>query len=137
MNNDLDSLSELTPLQRSVVALGALRARLDAVEAERREPIAIVGLGCRFPGADGPDAFWQLLIDGVDAVGEIPRERWSGAVGDEEPSHLRHGGFLREVDRFDAAYFGITSREATTMDPAAAHPPGGGDRRARSRGDSA
>ena len=87
------------------------------------EPVAIVGIGCRFPGADGPDAFWRLLADGVDAIREVPPERWSlDDLYDENPAapgkmNTRWGGFLANVDRFDAAFFGISPREAAHIDP--------------------
>jgi acyl transferase domain-containing protein len=88
------------------------------------EPIAIVGIGCRFPGgADDPGSFWRLLVDGVDAIGPIPPERFDvGALYDPEPGApgkiaSPEGGFLADVDRFDAAFFGISPREAACMDP--------------------
>jgi amino acid adenylation domain-containing protein/non-ribosomal peptide synthase protein (TIGR01720 family) len=76
-----------------------------------REPIAVIGIGCRFPGAPGPDAFWALLRDGVDAIAETPAGRPGLA-----PPALR-GGFLAGIERFDAAFFGISRREAVRMDP--------------------
>jgi len=88
-----------------------------------REPLAIVGIGCRFPGASGPEAFWRLLCDGVDAIREVPPERWdarlyySPAAGAAGRMNTRWGGFLDDVDRFDASFFGIGSREAVHMDP--------------------
>jgi acyl transferase domain-containing protein/acyl carrier protein len=87
------------------------------------KPIAIVGIGCRFPGADGPRAFWRLLADGVDAISEVPSDRWSlDDVYDDDPAapgkmNTRFGGFLGNVDRFDAAFFGISPREAAHVDP--------------------
>ncbi|WP_146661649.1 beta-ketoacyl synthase N-terminal-like domain-containing protein, partial [Enhygromyxa salina] len=80
-----------------------------------REPIAIVGIGCRFPSADGPEAFWQLLREGVDAITEVSpaRERLCGQF----KAAARHGGFLDDVAGFDAALFAITPREAAAMDP--------------------
>jgi acyl transferase domain-containing protein/acyl carrier protein len=92
-------------------------------EMQNAEPVAIIGIGCRFPGAKGPEGFWQLLADGVDAVREVPPERWSlDDLYDEDPAapgkmNTRWGGFLAEVDRFDAAFFGISPREATYIDP--------------------
>ncbi|MEV4924532.1 aminotransferase class I/II-fold pyridoxal phosphate-dependent enzyme [Streptomyces roseoverticillatus] len=77
------------------------------------EPIAIVGMGCRFPGAPDVDSYWRLLLDGRDAVGEVPRDRWDPELV-EAP---RHGGFLDRVDAFDARFFGISAREAERMDP--------------------
>lgn len=88
-----------------------------------QEPIAIVGIGCRFPGADNPDAFWQLLHEGIDAIEKLPSsrpdsERFSGRlpVG-TDGNPLAWGGFLEQVDRFDAEFFGIAPREAELMDP--------------------
>ena len=90
-----------------------------------RNPIAIIGLGCRFPGsADRPQALWQLLMDRVDAIGEVPPERWDlRRFYDPDPErpgkmYVREGGFLSEpIDRFDALAFGISPREAQHMDP--------------------
>jgi len=85
-------------------------------------PVAVIGLGCRFPGADGPDAFWRLLRDGVDAIGEVPAGRWNAddlydADGAPGKMTTRWGGFLGDVDRFDPHFFGISPREAARMDP--------------------
>nr|ADB12491.1 EpoD [Sorangium cellulosum] len=88
------------------------------------EPIAIIGIGCRFPGgvAD-PESFWRLLEEGSDAVVEVPHERWDiDAFYDPDPDvrgkmTTRFGGFLSDIDRFEPAFFGISPREATTMDP--------------------
>ncbi|GAA3809465.1 hypothetical protein GCM10022226_32240 [Sphaerisporangium flaviroseum] len=88
------------------------------------EPIAIVGLGCRLPGGiEGPAAFWRFLLDGGDAVGEVPDGRWD-AFDDGSPKTAdvlarttRYGGFLGDIAGFDAEFFGIAPREAETMDP--------------------
>lgn len=78
-----------------------------------REPIAIIGVGCRFPGAKNPEAFWQLLREGRDAIREVPPERWSAdEFYDADPNspgkmNTRWGGFLEQVDQFDAGFFGI------------------------------
>ncbi|MEY9930256.1 acyl transferase domain-containing protein/NADP-dependent 3-hydroxy acid dehydrogenase YdfG [Catenulispora sp. GP43] len=77
------------------------------------EPVAVIGLACRLPGADGPAALWRLLRAGGDAVIEAPEERWPGAVLPD----FRFGGFVEGVDRFDAAFFGISPHEAAAMDP--------------------
>jgi|GEM_PF-138691 len=86
--------------------------------------VAIVGMGCRFPGgADSPAAYWRLLRDGVDAVSEVPADRYDlDDLFDADPSapgkvYTRWGGFLEAVDGFDAAFFGIAPREARRMDP--------------------
>lgn len=86
--------------------------------------IALVGIGCRFPGgANTPEQFWQLLTNGVDTARPIPADRWPiEAYYDPAPNtpgkmYVRAGHFLDEIDRFDAAFFGITPLEATAMDP--------------------
>ena len=110
-------------LLKALQAIDSLQSRLDAVERERTEPIAIVGLSCRFPGSNDPDAFWRLLSGGVDAVKEVPNDRWDkDAYYDPDPSvpgkmHAPYGGFLDQVDLFDPAFFGISGREAESMDP--------------------
>ncbi|HSS03961.1 MAG TPA: polyketide synthase, partial [Solirubrobacterales bacterium] len=87
------------------------------------EPIAIVGIGCRFPGASSPGAFWEMLREGRDAVVEVPPARWDlEALYDPDPeapgrTYSRHGGFIEDVEGFDAAFFGISPREAVSMDP--------------------
>ncbi|HEY8984541.1 MAG TPA: type I polyketide synthase, partial [Streptomyces sp.] len=82
-----------------------------AGKAEADE-IAVVGLSCRLPKAADPAAFWRLLRDGVDAVGAAPDDRW---IGDTHSP--RRGGFLDQIDHFDADFFGISPREAVAMDP--------------------
>jgi amino acid adenylation domain-containing protein len=87
-----------------------------AAPANDREPIAIIGMACRFPGASGPYAFWELLRGGVEAIGDVPDARWT----DQDLHGLnfpRRSGFLRGIDLFDAAFFGITRREAIFLDP--------------------
>src|SRR3569833_2578302 len=80
------------------------------------EPVAVVGLSCRLPGADGPAAFWRLLTEGRSAITDVPAGRWDPAA-----TGVRRGGFLDDVARFDAAFFGISPREATAMDPQQRH----------------
>src|SRR5689334_17431782 len=111
-------------LKRSLVAIDQLEAKLAATEAARREPIAIVGIGCRLPGdANDPESFWKLLLKGVDAVTEVPADRWDiERYFDPDPdavgkTYTRWGAFLRDVDKFDAAFFGISRREAQNVDP--------------------
>jgi malonyl CoA-acyl carrier protein transacylase len=87
------------------------------------EPIAIIGVGCRFPGANNPESFWRLLHDGVDAITKVPSNRWNvDAFYDPNPvtpgkMNTRWGGFLEQVDQFDSGFFGISPREAERMDP--------------------
>jgi amino acid adenylation domain-containing protein len=106
-----------------------LAGDLDAEAAASRdqatitEPIAIIGIGCRFPGAHGPEAFWELLRTGVDAITEVPPERFDlNVLYDPDPTtpgtiNTRWGGFLEQVDQFDCHFFGISPREAARMDP--------------------
>lgn len=91
---------------------------------EAREPIAIIGIACRFPGnANTPEQFWHLLQNGVDAVTEVPSARWnSSAFYDPDPEtpgkmYTRSGAFLQDLDQFDAHFFGISAREAVRMHP--------------------
>jgi acyl transferase domain-containing protein len=116
--------AELSQLKRALVALKEMRGRLDAVEKARTEPIAIIGIGCRFPGgANSPEAFWQLLQNGVDAVGEVPASRWDAdALYADEPEtpgkiNTRYGAFMADVDQFDPYFFNISPHEAAFMDP--------------------
>ena len=93
------------------------------VGAGRREPVAVVGLGCRLPGAAKSGELWDLLCAGRDAVTEVPSDRWAAEdYYDPRPSTpgkslTRWGGFLDDVREFDAAFFGISPREAIRMDP--------------------
>jgi 3-oxoacyl-(acyl-carrier-protein) synthase/SAM-dependent methyltransferase len=113
----------LTPVQQAIATIRTLRARLQAAEHRAVAPVAIIGMSCRFPGADDLGAFWRLLRDGVDAVGEIPADRWDvDAWYDPDPQapgkmSTRHGGFLRDIADFDAEFFGISDREAVSVDP--------------------
>jgi 3-oxoacyl-(acyl-carrier-protein) synthase len=123
-NDREERLRNLTPLGRAVLALKETQERLDALERRLSEPIAIVGMACRFPGgADGPEAYWRLLCEGRDAIGEVPPERWEvEAAGDEDSSGAgemagRWGGFLEGIDGFDDRFFGIPEREAELIDP--------------------
>uniref|UniRef100_UPI001CEC9762 type I polyketide synthase n=1 Tax=Streptomyces sp. HPF1205 TaxID=2873262 RepID=UPI001CEC9762 len=114
-------------LKRATADLREARRRLREVEEASREPIAIVGMACRFPGGvRSPEDLWRVAADGVDAIAEFPADRgWplpgSGAAGPEAddlaavPTLL--GGFVYDAGEFDAAFFGISPREALAMDP--------------------
>lgn len=89
-----------------------------------KESLAIIGMGCRFPGgADSPSSFWKMLCAGSDAVSEVPPQRWSIAAhydpvpGRAGKSISKWGGFIEDIDKFDAAFFGISAREADSIDP--------------------
>ncbi|MDH6113664.1 amino acid adenylation domain-containing protein [Kitasatospora sp. MAP12-15] len=111
-------------LLQSVKEIRRLRTELAAAEEARTEPIAIIGMACRMPGADeGPEGFWDLLSAGRDGTGDIPADRFDveriyDPTG-ERPgtTRTRRGGFLSGIDQFDAAFFGVSPREAATLDP--------------------
>src|SRR5207253_912595 len=95
-----------------------------ATPARNDGPVAIVGMGCRFPGGIvSPETYWEALCRGLVAITEIPRDRWDAdAFYDPDPDApgkmvSRRGGFLDHIDQFDAAFFGIAPREAIHMDP--------------------
>ncbi|HMQ34042.1 MAG TPA: polyketide synthase, partial [Chloroflexaceae bacterium] len=124
MNTPANSAEELSPVKRALLAVETMQAKLDAIEQAQTEPIAIVGMGCRFPGgADSPEAFWQLLKAGADLITPVPAERWdSDQFYHPDPAtpgrmNTRWGGFLPQIDQFDAEFFGISPREAARMDP--------------------
>ncbi len=124
MTNSSGQSSDLSPLKRAFLAIEKLQQQVKSLEQKRPEPIAVIGLGCRFPGgANSPDAFWQMLRDGVDAVREVPAERWDiDAYYDPDPDapgkmSTRWAGFIDDIDQFDPHLFNISPREATTLDP--------------------
>src|SRR5437867_3792994 len=106
--------AQLSPLQKSFYVIQKLEAELAAMAQAKTEPIAIIGMGCRFPGGgNNPEAFWHLLCEGRDAITEVPADRWSvDTYYDPDPDavgkmYTRYGGFLPQVDQFDAPFFGI------------------------------
>ncbi len=120
------TVADIDSTRRIAQALDAATAsleRVERVERERREPIAVVGLSCRFPQAGSPEEFWRLLEAGADAVTEIPADRWDlDEYYDPDPAspgkmYCRHGGFLDDVRGFDAPFFRASPREAESMDP--------------------
>jgi acyl transferase domain-containing protein/acyl-CoA synthetase (AMP-forming)/AMP-acid ligase II/acyl carrier protein len=104
--------------------VSARPARLPEPLPARTEDIAIIGMGCRLPGGvSSPEAFWVLLRDGIDAISEVPPDRWDvDSYYHPDPDHpgtivTRYGGFVDGVEQFDAVFFGISPREAHHLDP--------------------
>jgi acyl transferase domain-containing protein len=118
-----DEIAALSPKRLALLCM-ELKAQLERAQPSHLEPIAVIGMGCRFPGgASSPETFWRLLRDGVDASREVPAERWdTGAYFDPDPAaagkmYTSRGGFLDRVDAFDPEFFGISPREARSLDP--------------------
>jgi pimaricinolide synthase PimS1 len=107
-------------LKRVSADLHATRRRLNEVQAQDQEPIAIVGMSCRLPGGvTNADELWQLVADGADATSEFPTDRgWNVATtGETGASYVRRGGFVHSAAEFDADFFDMSPREAVATDP--------------------
>ena len=120
----MSSVDTRDAIKQALLEIRKLRNQLAQFEDQQHEPIAIVGMGCRFPGGvSTPDEFWDMLASGTDATREIPPNRWDvEAFYDPLPDavgkmYTRRGGFLETIDQFDPMFFDITPREALTMDP--------------------
>ncbi|MEI8402044.1 MAG: type I polyketide synthase, partial [Alcaligenaceae bacterium] len=116
--------SHLTSVKQALLALQAARKKIDALEKQQTEPIAIIGLGCRFPGdIASPEDFWELLSSGKDTIATIPESRWDGqayyspSYDDAGKIITTQGSFFSKVQESDPEFFGISPREAKNMDP--------------------
>ncbi len=116
--------SESSLLKQALLAIQDRDARLEQAQRAQREPIAVIGIGCRFPGiVTDADSYWDLLRNGRDAISQVPGDRWNAdTYFDPDPDKpgkmvTRRGGFLEQVDEFDAGFFEIAPREAAAMDP--------------------
>ncbi|MGD1805492.1 type I polyketide synthase [Dapis sp. BLCC M126] len=117
--------TQLSSQQRLLLKIKQATAKLHEVETAATEPIAIIGIGCRFPGGvDSPDAYWKFLQEAKDVRTEIPRNRWDiDRYYDPDPDipdkiYVRQGYFLQQpIDKFDPAFFGISGVEAAKMEP--------------------
>ncbi len=111
-------------MKNALLELRGLKSKLKNLEQAQNEPIAIIGLGCRFPGgANSLEAYWQLLRNGIDAITEIPASRWDlDSYYDPNPdtpgkTYIRHGSFVDQIDLFDTDFFGVAPRETVRLDP--------------------
>ncbi|MFG2098947.1 type I polyketide synthase, partial [Streptomyces sp. NPDC048612] len=112
-------------LKRTTAELEDAHKRLRAAEAKSAEPLAIIGMGCRFPGdVRSPEQLWNLVADGTDALSELPTDRGWDIEGLYDPDarrsgtfYARQGGFVYDAGDFDPVFFGISPREALSMDP--------------------
>lgn len=110
-------------MTQALLEIKKLKAELKTYREEKNTEIAIIGMGCKFPGgANSPEAYWDLIINGIDAVDYVPESRWNREVF-YSPSnqvgkvYTDQGGFIDHVDKFDPVFFGISPREAEYMDP--------------------
>jgi acyl transferase domain-containing protein/acyl carrier protein len=117
MSQEMDYKKLMT---QALQELQTLRSRVRELETSQSEatapePIAIIGMGCRFPGeANSPAQFWQNLYDGIDAIIPVPGDRWPAS---QELAGINQGGFIGNLREFDAAFFGIAPKEAMSLDP--------------------
>ena len=109
----------------ALLKIESLESQLKTIENQKKEPIAIVGMSCRLPGgANSPEAFWEILSQGVDTIIQVPQDRWNineyYNPNPDAPGKIlsRYGGFIsQQIDSFDAEFFGIAPRETESLDP--------------------
>ncbi|AHI64739.1 SDR family NAD(P)-dependent oxidoreductase [Burkholderia thailandensis] len=119
----MNTIDPTALMQDALLEIERLQHKLGKFEQQRHEPIAVIGMGCRFAGANSPDDLWRLLLDGTDGVREVPPDRWDAErYFDADPDaagriYCRAGSFLDDIASFDAGFFGISAREAVMLDP--------------------
>ncbi|MEO0837186.1 MAG: polyketide synthase, partial [Cyanobacteria bacterium J06642_3] len=117
------STQNLSPTKKALLALKQMQQKLEAIQQAKHEAIAVVGTGCRFPGANNPEEFWQLLVQGQDAISEVSAEHWAKNSycndGVNTPGKIctARGGFVPHLKEFDASFFRIAPKEAASLDP--------------------
>jgi acyl transferase domain-containing protein/surfactin synthase thioesterase subunit/acyl carrier protein len=117
------SAETTSPVKSAFAEIARLESKNRQPKKGTNEPIAVIGMACRFPGAPNLERFWKLLESGTDATTEVPADRWDiDAYHDPDPDkpgkmYTRRGGFLEQVDQFDAPFFQISPREAINLDP--------------------
>ena len=117
------SAETLSPTKKALIALKQMQAKLEAMERAKSEAIAIIGMGCRLPGANSPQEFWQLLKTGQNAVTQTPASHWNIQQycneGVNTPGKIcnAYGGYVPNLKEFDASFFRIAPREAMSLDP--------------------
>ncbi|MBF0100076.1 MAG: SDR family NAD(P)-dependent oxidoreductase [Desulfobacterales bacterium] len=124
MNTTPTTDTQLSASQRVLLALKEAKFKIESYERQKSEPIAIIGMGCRFPGdADTPEKYWEFLSSGKNGIREIPKDRWNvESLYDPNPDalgkiYIRHAGFIDHPDQFDPAFFRMSPREAESLDP--------------------
>ncbi len=123
MMSELSDNFNLSPVKQALLALKQMQDKLATLENAKHEPIAVIGMGCRFPGAENPEAYWQLLQSGQDAITEVPPQHWD--IQEYYDANLNtpgkictpYGGFVSNLQEFDAPFFRIAPREAISLDP--------------------
>ncbi|MGL5834237.1 MAG: beta-ketoacyl synthase N-terminal-like domain-containing protein [Waterburya sp.] len=113
---------ELSPTKKALLALKKMQSKLEALKNAKHEPIAVVGMDCRFPGANNPEEFWQLLQEGKNTITSVPDDRWNQQdcdLGTNTPEKIctTYGGFVPHLKEFDPSFFRIAPKEAVSIDP--------------------
>ncbi|ELR97465.1 type I polyketide synthase [Gloeocapsa sp. PCC 73106] len=113
-----------TSIKQALITIKQLQKQIKELQNLQNEPIAIISMACRFPGGiNNPDDFWQLLLQGRDGITDIPAEHWDADIYyDQHPDspgkmYTKRGGFIPDLKSFDAQFFNISPREATSLDP--------------------